>query len=259
MLFTSKVLNKYDVDFYRCNDTGFIQTETPFWLDEAYSTAITKLDLGLPYRNIGLSNRVSEILLKHFNSKGIYLDYAGGYGLFTRLMRDKGFNFYSTDKFCQNLFAVHFDLDQLPAHSKFDVVTAFEVFEHLTDPLTEVKAMLAYSDNLIFSTELQMSGISKVEDWWYFTPETGQHVAFYNEESLKAIANRLGYRFYTDGISMHLFTKTDFQQNPLKIKDNFLLRKAKKYIRRQEKYAGLPESLLMKDWQYVKDKLNKEQ
>ena len=258
-LFNVKVLNKYHVDFYRCNATGFIQTEDPYWLSEAYSTAITKLDLGLPYRNIELSNRLNKIIIKNFNQEGIFLDYAGGYGLFTRLMRDKGFNFYSTDKFCQNLFANDFDLDQLPPGSRFDLVTAFEVFEHLPDPLDGIKEMLAYADNLIFSTELQINGINKVDDWWYFTPETGQHVAFYNEDSLKTIARALGYHFYTDGVSLHLFTKTAFELNPLrKIKDDFLLRKAKQYINKQEKKAGFKKSLLMKDWQFVKDKSNKE-
>jgi hypothetical protein len=72
---------------------------------EAYSSAITKLDVGLTYRNITLSDRVNKILIRYFNPKGIFLDYLGGYGLFTRLMRDKGFDFYNTDQYCQNIFA----------------------------------------------------------------------------------------------------------------------------------------------------------
>ncbi|HEY2581400.1 MAG TPA: hypothetical protein VGI43_06320, partial [Mucilaginibacter sp.] len=100
LLFAKKILNKYDVNYYRCNETGFIQTEAPFWLAEAYSSVITKLDIGLPFRNIYLADRLSKILTTKFDYEGIFLDYAGGYGLFTRLMRDKGFNFYNTDKYC---------------------------------------------------------------------------------------------------------------------------------------------------------------
>ncbi len=48
LLFTAKVLGKYDVQYYQCVITGFIQTEEPYWLEEAYSSAITKLDIGLP-------------------------------------------------------------------------------------------------------------------------------------------------------------------------------------------------------------------
>src|ERR1019366_9454449 len=145
LLFTKKILNKYDVKYYRCNDTGFIQIEDPFWLNEAYSSVITKLDIGLPYRNIILSERVSKLLATQFNYKGIFLDYAGGYGLFTRLMRDKGFNFYNTDKYCQNLFAEYFDLADLPDETTFELVSAFEVFEHLVNPIEEIKVILEFS------------------------------------------------------------------------------------------------------------------
>lgn len=257
LIFTARVLNKYDVNYYRCNDTGFIQTEEPHWLTEAYSSAITKLDIGLPYRNITLADTLSKLLATSFNTKGLFLDYAGGYGLFTRLMRDKGFNFYHTDQYCQNLFAEYFELTDLPAGTRFELVTAFEVFEHLTHPIAEIKQMLEFTDNLLFSTELQPENITSVDDWAYFSIETGQHIAFYNEASLKAIADKLGYGFYTDGKFLHLFTKTNFAHNPLTPpKDSFLLRKAKKYISKAQKKLGMPASLLMKDWKYIKDKLN---
>ncbi|MGZ3755145.1 MAG: class I SAM-dependent methyltransferase [Mucilaginibacter sp.] len=258
LLFTAPILNKYTIKYYRCNQTGFIQTEEPFWLEDAYSSAITKLDIGLPYRNINLSNTLSKVLVKDFNYKGLFLDYAGGYGLFTRLMRDKGFNFYNTDKFCQNLFAENFDLRDLPENTTFEVVTAFEVFEHLTDPLTEIRQMLQFADNLIFTTELQPATITSVSDWHYFATETGQHVSFYNTQSLKYIADILGYNFYTDGSFIHLFTKKVFNQNPLIFpKENFLIRKARKLVKKTDyKLTGELDSLLMADWKFIKDKLN---
>jgi len=259
LLFTATILNKYNIKYYRCNQTGFIQTEEPYWLDEAYSSAITKLDVGLAYRNIELSDRTSKILLKYFDPAGTFLDYAGGYGLFTRLMRDKGFDFYNTDKFCQNLFAEYFDLSGLPNDQLFELTTAFEVFEHLTEPLTEIKEALSFSDSLLFSTELQPDGIKNVDDWHYFSTETGQHIAFYNIDSLKYIAQKLGYNFYTDGSFLHLFTKRSFTENPLaaRKRDPFLLRKAKKYVRRsEEEEYPMPPSLLGRDHDYIKRKLN---
>ena len=57
LLFEKKVLGKFDVKYFRCEDTGFIQTEDPYWLEESYSSAITKLDIGLPYRNIQQSEK----------------------------------------------------------------------------------------------------------------------------------------------------------------------------------------------------------
>ena len=37
---TAKVLQKYNVDYFQCSNCGFVQTEEPYWLDEAYSEAI---------------------------------------------------------------------------------------------------------------------------------------------------------------------------------------------------------------------------
>lgn len=258
LIFTAKVLNKYDVKFYQCADTGFIQTEEPYWLADAYSSAITKLDVGMVYRNLQLGERTNKLLLTSFNKHKQFLDYAGGYGLFTRLMRDKGFDYYHTDPYCQNLFAEYFDLNTLPQSQRFELVTAFEVFEHLANPMEDIKKMLGYSYNLLFSTELQPEGVRAVKDWNYFSTETGQHIAFYNEAALRSIADQLGYNFYTDGKFLHLFTQTKFSNNPLiQPRDAFLLRKAKKYVKNAERKHELP-SLMMTDWQSIKDKLNRE-
>lgn len=258
LLFNTKVLNKYDVNYYRCNETGFIQTEEPYWLPEAYSSAITKLDIGLAQRNNELSVKLSKVLLKEFDFNGKFLDYAGGYGLFTRLMRDKGFDFYNTDKYCANLFAQYFDLADLPADTRFEAVTAFEVFEHLANPLEEIKEMLQYSDNLLFSTELQPAHIKNVRDWWYFIPETGQHVSLYNEASLGHLAKTLGYNFYTNGSNLHLFSKRKFSNDKLlALRESFLIRKLKKMVKKaEEREYGKLETRLQTDWRYITDKLN---
>ncbi|MFA6275470.1 MAG: class I SAM-dependent methyltransferase [Pedobacter sp.] len=258
VLFKVKILNKYEITYFKCVETGFIQTEEPYWLEEAYSSAITKLDIGLVYRNENLRGKLLKILSKHFDKNGKYLDYAGGYGLFTRLMRDQGYDFYHTDIYCKNIFAEYFDLSNLPSNTKFELLTAFEVFEHLPNPLTEIEAMMKHSDSIFFSTELvpQMP-LNSSDDWWYFIPETGQHLAFYTEKSLAFIAEKFGFNFYTDGASIHLFTKKTFSEDPFKIKrDPFLIRKMRKMVKKfdQKQYPSYT-SLLNADWEMVKEKL----
>ena len=34
-LFEAEVLNKYDAKYFKCQNCGFIQTENPYWLNEA--------------------------------------------------------------------------------------------------------------------------------------------------------------------------------------------------------------------------------
>lgn len=257
-IFSAKILNKYNVDYFKCTETGFLQTEEPYWLEEAYSSAITKLDIGLASRNEGLRDLVVPILNKHFNTNAKFLDYAGGYGLFTRLMRDKGLGFYHSDIYCKNLFAEYFDLTDLPENTKFELVTAFEVFEHMANPIQEIQKITSYGDSILFSTVLQPhEALKSINDWWYFIPETGQHVALYTEKSLAYLAKKFDFNFYTDGISTHLFTKKTLKINPFIIeRDPFFIRKMRKMVNSfDRKKDSNNESLLIKDWNYIKSKL----
>jgi len=204
-LFQTKVLHKYDVDYFRCINCQFIQTEDAHWLPEAYDNAITNLDIGLVYRNIVLSKVVNNIIFWFFNRKASFIDYGGGYGMFVRIMRDMGFNFLRQDKYCENLFALNFDVKDV-ANQKYELLTAFEVFEHLDDPIEELEKMLQYSDNILFSTELQPKVITTPADWWYFIPTTGQHIAIHSHKSLTILASKYGLNYYHRK-SLHLFTK----------------------------------------------------
>ena len=51
-IFNGKILNKYNINYFRCPNCDFIQTENPYWLEEAYGSAISSLDIGLVGRNI---------------------------------------------------------------------------------------------------------------------------------------------------------------------------------------------------------------
>jgi len=48
-------------------------------------------------------DKMRECIESNLNPDGIFLDYAAGYGLFVRLMRDAGYNFRWSDLYCQNL------------------------------------------------------------------------------------------------------------------------------------------------------------
>lgn len=255
-LFTETVLGKYPVKYYRCEDTGFIQTEEPFWLKEAYASAITSLDLGILFRNEKFCDAVSRIIVENFSPDGLFLDYAGGYGIFTRMMRDRGFDFYHTDKYCENLFAKHFELSDLPEGTRFELATCFELFEHLADPMYEIALVLQHTDSILFSTELVPDQpIRSEKDWWYIAPETGQHIAFYTRKALEFIAEHFNLQLYSNNHNLHLLTAKKLRGNVFWGMDNPMNRvKPRGWF--SGKIPGRP-SLLQKDFNYVKSLLNK--
>ncbi|GAC1563825.1 MAG: hypothetical protein NVS2B7_37780 [Herpetosiphon sp.] len=210
------VLAKYDVGYHKCVACGFVQPDAPHWLDEAYSNVITNSDLGLVQRNMFLSKLTAAIIHTHFDAGGRFIDFGGGYGLFVRMMRDLGLNFYRYDKFCPNLFAQRFEVD-LEDRGVYNLVCAFEVFEHLVDPMTEIDQMLKFSRNILFSTTLVPQKTPPVDEWWYYGLEHGQHVSLYSRESLQVIAERAGLRLYTNGVDLHLLTEKKISERVFNI------------------------------------------
>jgi len=202
-VFTKKILNKYDVEYYHCKNCHLIQTEKPYWLEEAYKNTITKTDTGYVGRNILMSRICLVIFYFLFKITDKFLDYAGGYGLFTRLMNDYGLKFFWTDKYTENIFASGLE----HKNEKIDAITCFECFEHFYEPINECKKILEISNTILFSTKLiPTDTIPNPDTWGYYGFDHGQHVTFYSKRSLKNIASTLGLNFYTDGNSVHMIT-----------------------------------------------------
>ncbi len=202
-VFKAKMLYKYEVWYYSCMRCGFLQTEEPFWLDEAYQSAINVYDTGILNRNDILARKLALLLFFAFGYRVTYLDYAGGYGLLVRKMRDAGFDFYWLDKYSTNLFARGFTYE---GKKKVALVTAVEVFEHLNEPIVDIEEMLSYSRNIFFTTTLLPQPIPKPSEWWYYGFEHGQHIAFYSQETLQFIANKYNLHLVSFG-DYHLFSE----------------------------------------------------
>ncbi len=215
ILFSKDILGKYPVNYHQCSECFFIQTDEPFWIKEAYENdAISALDTGIADRNLDNVNFISNILNKTIKGKNIFLDYGGAEGLFVRLMRDKGFNFYRYDKYAKNIYARFFDYSDIDdKNSKFDVITCFEVFEHIHNPLDELKHLLNKTNVLIFSTVLQPN--KDLENWWYLIPETGQHISFYHQKTFEYICSNNDLYFYSNYYDTHIISKNKLDLKPL--------------------------------------------
>lgn len=215
--FTAKVIGKYPAQYEVCNKCGFLRAHEPHWLHEAYSTAIAAADTGLVMRNVFLACKLAGVLywVEGARGKGRYLDAAGGYGMLTRLMRDFGFDFYWMDKYCDNQLARGFEYS--PAIGSCSTVTAMEVFEHLTDPVSFIEETLAFSGahTVVFSTELYKGPPPRPDAWWYYALATGQHVGFFQRRTLEVLGARLGFQFATAN-GIHVFSRTAVSERLLR-------------------------------------------
>lgn len=203
---TAIVIGRYKVRYYCCPACGFIQTEAPFWLAESYKNAMTSYDLGGISRPTLNSVLTKAVVNWFFDAGGRFLDYGGGYGVFTRWMRDEGYDFFHYDQHCPNLFAPGHEGD-ISGSVRYELVTAFEVFEHLTEPAKTVAHLLSISDSVFFSTELLPVPPPPISDWWYYGPEHGQHIGFFTRTALQQLAGRFGANYYTNGGSIHLISR----------------------------------------------------
>jgi hypothetical protein len=204
-VFRRQLLRRHDVQYLQCDDCGLLQTEQPWWLEEAYRSPIAERDTGIVARNLELADITSCLLQALGHKHASCLDAAGGYGLFTRRMRDLGFDYYWWDLHTPNLLARGFEGD--PAAGKFVVISAFEVLEHLTEPLAWLRTLRAQtgSSTIITSTELYRGALPP-DDWWYYANDTGQHIAFYQRRTLEYIAAQLGLKLYS---KRHIHVWTD--------------------------------------------------
>lgn len=215
--FTAQVIGKYPAQYEVCNECGFLRAHEPHWLDEAYSSAIVAADTGLVMRNISLACKLAGVLywVEGERGEGRYLDAAGGYGMLTRLMRDLGFDFYWADKYCANLLAPGFEYS--PTLGPCSTVTAMEVFEHLTDPVSFIEETLAFSgaQTMVFSTVLYEGKPPQPDAWWYYAFATGQHIGFFQRRTLEVLGARLGLQFATAN-GIHVFSRAAVNERLLR-------------------------------------------
>lgn len=244
----ARILNRHDITYFACPKCEFIQTEEPHWLAESYAEAINRTDIGYVSRNIALANSSFSLVAGLFDQDGRFIDYGGGYGLFVRMMRDKGLNWYWDDKHCQNLFAQGFEAEKSGADT-FDLLTCFEVMEHTVEPIEEVEKMLKLAPVIVFSTCLISTPRIKPSEWWYYGLDHGQHVSLFSRKSLEAIASRLGLSLWSNGNDLHILSRRELSAWRVSV---FMNRR----VSRLTNYVFRRPSLLGADFEYLKSLAN---
>jgi hypothetical protein len=199
----STTLLQRQVRYFECDRCRYLQTEAPWWLDEAYSVSINHSDTGILTRNQECVERVLVTLWLMGGLDQRVVDVAGGYGILVRLLRDAGVDAYWSDKYTQNLVARGFEDPGGPSF----LATSFEAFEHFVHPVDELRQLLDQAGSVLCSTQLAPLLTPAAVDWWYYGVEHGQHVGFFRRETLAYLSATLGVRVLSDGRAFHLFTR----------------------------------------------------
>lgn len=190
------------VSYFECPSCSYVQTETPTWLEEAYTSVINDCDTGLIMRNQICAGMVLGTLSSLGKMQGRIVDCAGGYGILTRLLRDHGVDALWSDPYCQNLVAKGFEHDGESA----DLVTAFEAFEHFIYPVEEMQRLFEIAPNLLISTDIIPTPTPGPDEWWYYGLSHGQHVGFMRIKAMQFLAAKFGKYLLSDGRSYHFFS-----------------------------------------------------
>lgn len=209
--FNAVLMQHYDVAYFECSGCRSLQTETPYWLEEANANPNSDLDTGRAQRSVLTAMLCTYILGKiGLNANEPCLDWGGAEGLFCRFMRDRGFNCYTYDKYVKPLYSAPYRIED-PAVVSPAIVSAFEVFEHLPEPARELGAIFALGPRLLLcSTELYEK---QGNDWMYLSAISGRHCFFYSTQAMEWIASRFGYRYIRFPF-LHVFAANEVWERP---------------------------------------------
>lgn len=194
-----RVLGRHDVGYFRCQSCHSLQTERPYWLEQAYAqNNLSNLDTGAAQRNFNnLAACWSIAKLLHLKN---VLDVGGGDGLLCRLLRDYELNCFVQDKYASPTYAQGF---VVPDFAQPDMVVAFEVMEHYPDPRNDLQTLFASRPKAVLASTGIFS--SQGPDWWYLEPDSGQHIFFYSKTALQLIARTHDYELViSSGYSLFL-------------------------------------------------------
>ncbi len=131
-----------------------------------------------------------------------HLDYGGGGGLLAKLLRESDWNSSSYDPFVDR------GLDPVRLGT-FDLITAYEVFEHVPDIqqlMSTLRALLSPNGLVLFSTLVSDGNIHPGQriNWWYASPRNG-HVSLYSKKSLALLAQGGGFNCASFSPGFHIF------------------------------------------------------
>jgi hypothetical protein len=201
-------LSGIPIYYFLCNNCDFcFSPEICAWSINDFETKIYNDDYVMvdPDYVDSRPRQNAEYLINMFSNQKAairHLDYGGGEGMLSRLLREQGFDSTSFDPFVDKQITN----EEL---GKFNLITAFEVFEHVPS-VNELKkqlvSLLTDDGIILFSTLLSDGHIKRHErlTWWYASPRNG-HISLYSKKSLSIIAQQEQFVFGSFSEGFHVF------------------------------------------------------
>lgn len=210
--FSRVVLALHKTDYCECSQCRSLVVPSVHWLSDVYDEKHADRDTGAAQRSIICSLFVRALRIAGVvSSRAKIIDFGAGNGLLVRLLRDQGFDAWGYDKHasmavCRNRRLASIGAD---TEAKVDVITAIEVFEHLTAPLDTVQTLipaLANNGAILLRTSIYDSSRHN-ENWQYLEPTVGQHITFYSRTGLQRLAERCDLRVEFLPFGFHMLTR----------------------------------------------------
>lgn len=193
------------VYYRRCPRCAFIFTEAfdgwsrSDFLAHIYNDEYITVDPGYcearPRANV-------DLIIKIFGARRgeiACLDYGGGNGALAAALRAAGF------ARAENFDEFNVAFDRMP-EGRFNLVSCFEVFEHVTEPrrvAAQLARIIGEDGLMLFSTLIQPPDIdAQGIGWWYLGPRNG-HISLHSRQSLRTLLNQVGLRFGSFNDNLH--------------------------------------------------------
>ncbi|UTH75826.1 class I SAM-dependent methyltransferase [Chromobacterium sp. IIBBL 290-4] len=202
------------VPYHHCHRCGFVFSALfDRWQDKDFLENVYNDDYHLsdpPFLEERPSNnsRLVASLFESVFKQGEVLDYGGGNGLLSTLLRQRDIDAYSYDP--------HFgEVDVFPSGKTFDLVTAFEVIEHV--PHLKQRALMEHLSSFLHADRMSMALLSTETiaaqagiDWWYICPRNG-HISIHSEDSLQFLAACFDLSLLPAGNSLYALCRPEWE------------------------------------------------
>ncbi len=201
-------LSEIPIYYFFCSDCQFcFAPEFSKWKPKEFEERIYNEDYVLVDPDyVGVrprSNAQSLIsVFGTFAAELRHLDFGGGNGLLSRILRESNWQSSSYDPFVDKEVT-------LSSLGRFDLITAFEVFEHTPDPcglISNLSSLLESDGIVIFTTATSDGHIAPHHriNWWYASPRNG-HISLFSKKSLALLGAREGFSFGSFSDVIHVF------------------------------------------------------